>query len=284
MLIKLFGNQQQHQPPVSFIGFNQLLDDDYLTRVLTMSCLFLFALTLMMLPAYYFDARVLNFSPIWAKPIKFSLSLGLHFLTLALLAQQLERQRRTGIILMAFTYLAVASMLFEQLYISVQAARGRASHFNESTDFETIMYGLMGMGAVNLILVSFVLGLLIYKYGDKTLPGLRLGSILGLTIGSVLTLIYATTMSSAPAQSHLVGEVINHAKIPVLNWSREVGDLRVPHFIATHMMQVLPLLGLGLDKLKWSPRTIVSLVTIILVVMSAVFFDWALAGIPVLGV
>jgi hypothetical protein len=284
MLTKLFGNQQQHQAAVSFIGFSQRLDDDYITRVLTMSCLFLFALTLLMLPAYYFDVRVLNFSPIWAKPIKFSLSLGLHFLTLALLAQQLDRQRRTGVILMAFTYLAVASMLFEQIYISVQAARGRASHFNGSTDFEAIMYGLMGIGAVNLILVSFVLGLLIYKYGEKTLPGLRLGSILGLIIGSVLTLIYAMTMARAPAYSHLVGDVINHAQIPVVGWSREVGDLRIPHFIATHMMQILPLLGLVLDKLKWSPRIIVSLVTIILVVMSAVFFDWALAGIPVLGV
>ncbi len=284
MLTKLFGNQQQHQAPVSFIRFSQRLDNDYITRVLTMSCLFLFALTLLMLPAYYFDARVLNFSPIWAKPIKFSLSLGIHFLTLALLAQQLDRQRRTGVILMAFTYLAVASMLFEQLYISVQAARGRASHYNGSTDFESIMYGLMGVGAVNLILVSFVLGLLIYKYGEKTLPGLRLGSILGLTIGSVLTLIYAMTMARAPAHSHLVGDVINHVKIPVVGWSREVGDLRIPHFIATHMMQILPLLGLALDKLKWSPRTIVSLVTIFLVVMSAVFFDWALAGIPVLVV
>jgi hypothetical protein len=284
MLIKLFGNQPQHQAPVSFIGFSQRLDNDYITQVLIMSCLFLFALTLLMLPAYYFDARVLNFSPIWAKPIKFSLSLGLHFLTLALLAQQLDRQRRTGVILMTFTYVAVASMLFEQLYISVQAARGRASHFNGSTDFEAIMYGLMGFGAVNLILVSFVLGLLIYKYGDKTFPGLRLGSILGLTIGSVLTLIYAMTMGNSPAHSHLVGEAINHTNIPIVGWSREVGDLRIPHFIATHMMQVLPLLGLVLDKLKWSPRTIVSLVTIILVVTSAVFFDWALAGIPVMGV
>jgi hypothetical protein len=137
---------------------------------------------------------------------------------------------------------------------------------------------------VNLILVSFVLGLLIYKYGDKTFPGLRLGSILGLTIGSVLTLIYAMTMGNSPAHSHLVGEAINHTNIPIVGWSREVGDLRIPHFIATHMMQVLPLLGLVLDKLKWSPRTIVSLVTIILVVTSAVFFDWALAGIPVMGV
>jgi len=138
------------------------------------------------------------------------------------------------------------------------------------------MFNFMGIGAVNLILVSFVLGILIWKYGNKDNSGLRLGSILGLTLGSVLTLIYAMTMGNAPAA--LVGEAINNSKVPVLGWSREVGDLRIPHFIATHMMQLLPLLGFFLDKQKLSPKIVVSFATLILVVMSVVFFDWALLG------
>jgi len=72
--------------------------------------------------------------------------------------------------------------------------------------------------------------------------------------------------------------VVSNSKIPVVGWSREVGDLRIPHFIATHMMQILPLLGLFLDKMKYSPRMLVALATVILVIMSAIFFDWALAG------
>jgi len=274
---------EKHYPRLIF-SFNTRLDNDFITRLFFMCSLFLFAVTLVMLPAYYVDARLLNTAPIWAKPIKFSLSLAIHFLTLALLVQQLERNRRTGIFLTFFAYLAAVSMLFEQIYISIQAARGRQSHFNGETDFEALMYGLMGIGAVNLILVSFILGLLIWKYGDKDNSGLRLGSILGLIIGSVLTLIYAMTMGNAPAHSHLVGEIVNNAKVPVVGWSREVGDLRIPHFIATHMMQILPLLGFFLDKLKCSPKVIVSLSTVILVVMSAIFFDWALAGKPVFSI
>jgi len=254
------------------------MGNDPITWLLTGSFLFLIAVTLVMLPAYYFDIRFLNAAPIWAKPIKFSLSLAMHFLTLAILAQQLERNKRTGLLLTFFSYLAVASMLFEQIYISIQAARGRQSHFNHDTDFEILMYAFMGIGAVNLILVSFVLGILIWKYGKKDNSGLRLGSILGLTIGSVLTLYYAMTMGKSPTDSHLIGEVITNSKIPVVGWSREVGDLRIPHFIATHMMQILPLLGLFLDKLKYSPRVIVSFVTAILVVLSMVFFVWALDG------
>ena len=36
--------------------------------------------------------------------------------------------------------------------------------------------------------------------------------------------------------------------MPVTGWNREGGDLRVPHFFATHMMQILPLAGWLLDK------------------------------------
>jgi len=275
MLAKIFNDHNKQYPRLVF-GLSKGLENDNITRILLMSFLFLMAVTLILIPGYYFDSRLLNNAPIWAKPIKFSMALAMHFITLAILAQQLESSKRTGILLTFFVYLAVFSMIFEQGYISIQAARGRHSHYNGDTAFEDLMYNFMGIGAVNLILVSIALGLLIWKYGNKDGSGLRLGSILGLTFGSVLTLIYGMTMGKAP--SHLVGEAINNSTVPFLGWSREVGDLRIPHFIATHLMQVLPLLGLFLDKLKFSPKILVSLVTFILVMMSAVFFDWALLG------
>jgi len=82
-------------------------------------------------------------------------------------------------------------------------------------------------------------------------------------------------------QSHYVGNLINNSTIPLLGWSREIGDLRLPHFIATHMMQVLPLLGLLADKLKLSPRIVVLSGTIILVIISKLALDLALAGRPI---
>ncbi|NQZ88444.1 MAG: hypothetical protein HRT54_12805 [Colwellia sp.] len=275
MLAKLFNNNNMQFPKL-ILGLSNRLDNDYVTRVLLFSFLFLCAMAIVLIPGYYFDDRVLNNYPIWAKPIKFSIALAMHFLTLTILAQQLKLNRRTGLLLTFFVYMSVISMIFEQGYITIQAARGHHSHFNLDTPFEALMFNFMGIGAVNLILVSFVLGILIWKYGKKDSTGLRLGSILGLTLGSLLTLIYAMTMGNSP--SHLVGEAINNSKVPILGWSREVGDLRIPHFIATHMMQVLPLLGFILDKYKFAPKIIVVISTLMMVGMSALFFNWALLG------
>jgi hypothetical protein len=275
MLTKLLNDNDKQFPSLAFsLGIQ--LDNDYITRILLISFLLLCGITIVLIPGYYFDNRVLNNYPIWEKPIKFSIALAMHFLTLTILAQQLKLSRRTGMLLTFFVYLSVISMIFEQGYITIQAARGHHSHFNVETPFEALMYNFMGIGAVNLILVSFVLGVLILKHGNKDSSGLRLGSILGLTLGSLLTLIYAMTMGNSP--SHLVGEAISNTKVPILGWSREVGDLRIPHFIATHMMQILPLLGFILDKYKFSPKIIVSIVTLFLVMMSALFFNWALIG------
>ncbi len=275
MLVKLFNNNNKQFPKLIF-GLSNRLDNDYITRVLLLSFIFLCAMTVVLIPGYYFDERVLNNYPIWAKPIKFSIALAMHFFTLTILSQQLKLNQRTGMLFTFFVYMSVISMIFEQGYITIQAARGHHSHFNLDTPFEALMFNFMGIGAVNLILVSFVLGILIWKYGKKDSTGLRLGSILGLTLGSLLTLIYAMTMGNSP--SHLVGEAINNSKVPILGWSREVGDLRIPHFIATHMMQVLPLLGYILDKYKFAPKIIVVISTLIMVGMSALFFNWALLG------
>ena len=62
---------------------------------------------------------------VWAKPVKFSLSMGLHFFTLAILAQQVPRRFRTGITLSIAGYAAIAAMLFEQIYITIQADIGK---------------------------------------------------------------------------------------------------------------------------------------------------------------
>ena len=66
-------------------------------------------------------------------------------------------------------------------------------------------------------------------------------------LGSVLTLIIASTMSSG--QDHFVGTPVADAwHLPLLGWSLSGGDLRGPHFFATHLMQFLPLYGWWLQR------------------------------------
>lgn len=255
------------------------LDNDHVTRAWVMGALFLFGVLAVLLSANYFDVRLLNGAPIWAKPIKFCVSLTIHFLTLAILAQQLDRKRRAGITLTAVGYAALAAMLFEQIYISLQAARGRRSHFNLDTDFEQMMYACMGVGSLLLVLVSFVLGVMIWRYTAKNNSGFRLGSILGLILGSVLTLVVAGYMSQGA--SHLVNAAISDANgIPLTGWSRITGDLRVPHFLATHLMQILPLAGLIFDRLKLPARKWVMVCALFLVMLCIALFVQALSGRP----
>jgi hypothetical protein len=64
----------------------------------------------------------------------------------------------------------------------------------------------------------------------------------GLILTFVLTVPIAATMSSGT--SHLVGTPLTGTRFPIMGWSREVGDLRLPHFLATHAMHSVPLAGL----------------------------------------
>ncbi len=79
------------------------------------------------------DTRTLDGAGIWAKPLKFQFSLGLHWLTVAMLLTFLAtgvQQRASTLVPLR---LAALCTVMEVLYITLQAARGRHSHFNFET-------------------------------------------------------------------------------------------------------------------------------------------------------
>ena len=282
----------------SFPALPFRLEEDNTSRLWLMCGLILVAFVFVLVPAQVFDPRLFEGSPIWHKPIKFALSLAIHFFTLAILAQQISRQYRVTKTLTFFAYASVFSAMFELIYISIQAGRGRQSHFNSETGFEAAMYGAMGIAALLLVAVSFVLGVMIWRFsryrlsqtqsiasnlsvGDANL-GLRWGSIIGLTLGSLLTLVFAGYMSISG--SHYIGQEVGQAStVPIVGWSRSVGDLRIPHFIATHLMQILPLIGLISDTLNWRSKPVMIVSTLVLAGFSVVSFLIAIAGRPLLG-
>jgi hypothetical protein len=198
------------------------------------------------------DERTLNGVSVWSKPIKFELSITITVATVIWLMRLLDAEAlKSRTVRWAAMIIALMNVL-EIAYIVLQAARGRASHFNNSTPIETVLYALMGTGAASIVIGCFVIGLVIWRRGREDAPaGLRYGGASGLMIGAVLTLITAGILSSgtiAPA-GHWVGGLRTDAGgLFLFGWSRTGGDLRVPHFFATHMMQALPLLGLLLDR------------------------------------
>ena len=214
---------------------------------------FMAALFVAIAPAQYFDGRLLNGAPIWDKPQKFSLSLSLHFLTLAALLQVLPPERRGGPAIGFAVVTSIVSGVLEIIYIALQAMRGRASHYNYETALESALYLAMGVGAVLLILSGFILGLRIAGTRGAPPSGLRDGAILGLLFGPALTLFVAGYMSQNG--SHYVDAPLASDQNGVLlfGWSMTDPDLRPAHFFALHMMQAAPLAGWLGDRV--GPRT-----------------------------
>lgn len=241
----------------------------------------LFAVTL---PVYALDERLLNGVSTWAKPLKFQASLALHFATLALVAHLLPAWRRRSPLFRGTVTVSTAAGLFEIGWIMLQAARGRASHFNDATALEAGMYALMGIGALLLVAAPFLLSLFMLRdHGARVWrEPLLLGVTLGLAVSAVATLVVAGYMSTSG--SHWVGEVASDAGgLPLVGWSRQGGDLRVAHFFASHALQVLPLAGLALrGGGRRGVRRLVTLSVLYLLVTGALFAQ-ALAGLPLIG-
>ena len=242
-------NQTMTLSPAYFYNDNQR----YFNLWWQGSCLLAVLLSVNIL-LYFLDPRVLADEALWLKPLKFELSIIIHFVTLSVLASLLSHARRNAKSWKVMTYLVVAFGLFEALYIFLQAARGRESHFNFTTNMESSMYALMGLGALIMVAGSFYLGCLLFReYRSKPDNVLILSSAYGLTVGSVLTLIVAGYLSSAPGANEINANA-DAIRFPLFSWYLNGQDLRIPHFLAMHMMQIIPLYGLWLSQRRLSQR------------------------------
>lgn len=255
---------------------------DVARRTLLFAVAIQLALLVPSLLAAGLDERLFNGISVWSKPVKFQLSLSLMLLTLVVLLPLAPAGR-----LVRWTCLAVAAAAtFEIAYITLQAARGRASHFNVETPIEAALYQAMGVGAVTLVLGAFVIGAAIWRAGPAPgREGLRHGAAIGLMLGAALTLVTAGILSGGGEAGHWVGGARTDAGgLALFGWSRTGGDLRVPHFFATHVMQALPLLGLAADRV--APRRAAPVVWagagISVLVVVATFLQ-AQAGLPFFG-
>jgi hypothetical protein len=123
-------------------------------RVLAAYGLWLLMLTPFMLALQLTDSRTLDDVDVWAKPTKFVFSVAVFALTNAWFFGYVQPDRRRIWQLRGIVAIILVAGSFEIVYISWQAAHGLASHFNHSSVFYEIMYGLMGVGALSLVLTE----------------------------------------------------------------------------------------------------------------------------------
>ncbi|SLN72521.1 hypothetical protein [Roseisalinus antarcticus] len=240
------------------------------------------ALLLVLLAWVPFEARLIDGVPVTAKPLKFALSFGVLFATLAMVESRLSARVTEGRILNGTVLAMGAAFTAEMAYITLMAARGEPSHFNSSTPLHTFMYqSVMGAGALILVLGVAIVGVLAWRDdGARLTPALRRGIGMGFLISFGATLVTAGYMSNF---GRLVGEPAHGLTLPLAGWSTEVGDLRPAHFLSLHAMQVLPLLGLWLDRRGTaSALRIVDAAALAYLAVTAAVFAQALMGVPMI--
>jgi hypothetical protein len=203
------------------------------------------------------DGRVLTGLPIWAKPTKFALSILIYSVTWAWLIAQLGRVRRTA------WWMGTVSAVFlgiEMAIILGQVLRGTTSHFNQATPFDTMMWRAMGISIAFVWAATLVVcAILFLNPGpDRTRNlAVRAGAVLalvGMALGFLMVMPTPAQIAEGEtiAGAHTVGLADVGPGLPLLGWSTIGGDLRIPHFVGMHALQLIPLAAIVLELLARS--------------------------------
>ncbi len=212
------------------------------------------------------DRSTILGAPAWLKPAKFAISSVFYLFTLAWLFTFIPERRRLKA---AVGWITAVVLVIEIAIIDVQAARGLTSHFNAATPLDAILFAVMGVAIVVLFgaAIALTVALFRHRFTDSAFGwALRFGmllTVLGQATGAFMTtptserLAVARSTGMKVSGAHTVGAPDGGPGLPITGWSREHGDLRVPHFVGIHGVQLLPLaawlLGLA-GSAAWKRR------------------------------
>jgi hypothetical protein len=222
---------------------------------LALGSLALLAVSLLM---QLLDARQVLGASTWLKPAKFGASTAITVGTLALLLrwmQPLTRGVRRAVAI------SVWLLALELVIITVQAARGVPSHFNAATPLDMALFSVMGI-AISVVWAAFAYlawRAFRHRFADPALGwGIRLGLValvLGSGLGFIMPRPTAAQLESLSAGrptpaigAHAVGVPDGGPGLPLTRWSTEGGDLRIPHFVGMHGLQLVPLMGWAFSR------------------------------------
>ncbi len=212
------------------------------------------------------DPRVITGAPAWLKPAKFAISTAIYSLTLAWVFTYLPDWPRlkstTG-------WITGVVFVLEVAIIDLQAARGTTSHFNVATPLDAALFGITGVAILIVWLTSIAVTMALFRqqFSDRGMGwALRLGlaiTVLGSATGGLMVRPTRSQLANSHAThrmpisgAHTVGAVDGGLGIPGTGWSREHGDLRVPHFVGLHAMQILPMLAWLIGRNR--PRLVIA--------------------------
>lgn len=164
----------------------------------------------------------------WRKPVTFGVSFGMTTLTLGWMATYLPMARRTGWLL--FVPLAVANTI-EVAWVSLQRARGVASHFNTDTPLDNALF--LANGLAILVTVAVILTLTWRAFTAASGPAsMRFGIRAGLVVLLVSMAVGGVMIGNGLTRAAAGGTA--------LTTFGEAGIMKVPHAVGMHAIQLLP--------------------------------------------
>jgi len=169
----------------------------------------------------------------WRKPIEFGLSGGITTLSLAAVMGRLPR---TGWLAWPCA-VAISFFVPETALIDLQRWRGVPSHFNNDTPFDATIFTSMGalVGFVSLAIILMTIWSFISLRGPGSSAfAIRAGMVF-LTIGQLLG--FAILANGFAVDDVYRASIFGAA-----------GEMKLPHAVALHGLQVLGLLALLLER------------------------------------
>lgn len=207
----------------------------------------------------FVDGRIIVGQPAWAKTTKFAISIGVYSATLLWFFSVVQGYGR----FLRFFLNATAGILsLEMLLLITQAVRGHAMHFNYSTPLDGALYTVMAASIYILFALTLVAALFVWRQKQPSWSGrafdwsIKLGLAITVIVGFGVANLMVRPTSEQMAQlaagdraagsvigAHTVGAEDGGPGLPLLGWSTEHGDLRIPHFFGLHALQIVPLVG-----------------------------------------
>ena len=212
-------------------------------------------LTIACLVGLMVDDRTLLGINVWEKPLKFAVSTAIYGVTWSWLIGQLDRFTRVA----WWAGTASAALLLVELVIIAGASVfGITSHFNVSTPLTTALWSIMAFSISALWIATFVVSIILFRntLGDRARTlAIRAGALIALAGMGLAFLMTGPTAAQLDnwqgiAGAHAVGVADGGPGIPILGWSTVAGDLRIPHFVGMHALQLIPLALIVMELLS----------------------------------
>lgn len=212
------------------------------------------------------DNRMIDGFSVWNTPLKYMLSSAITLWTFGWILEYLRSKSTIRI----FSRLMAFSVCAEIILLLFRSLRKQESYFpSEYNKDHSLYYLMLLMAAIYAVTFIFIT---IAFFRQKKMPisqhyawGIRMSMIcfLFLILSGAIMLL---------KMSHNFGGTDTESGIILLNFSTHIGDMRVPHFMAIHSLQIIPVLSYYLFNKKnqvmaFSAFYIILMLTLIIMAM-----------------